>query len=135
MLFGRILRRFGVMVVSLSILGVQLAPAQAAMVGTEQLVQQEQSRVDRAQLLSMLERQDVRAQLMELGVDPQDAKDRVAGLTDAQVAELNDRLAELPAGAGVETVLIVLLIIFIVFVITDAVGATDIFPFIHPVNK
>ncbi len=135
MTLGRILRKFGVMVVSLSMLGLQLAPAQAAMIGTEQLVQQEQSRVDRAQLLSMLERADIRAQLMELGVDPQDAQDRVAGLTDAQVAELNDRLAELPAGAGFETVLIVLLIIFIVFVITDATGATDIFPFIHPVKK
>ena len=46
-----------------------------------------------------------------------------------------ERLAELPAGAGFETVLIVLLIIFIVFVITDAAGATDLFPFIHPVKK
>ena len=28
----------------------------------------------------------------------------------------------------------ILLIIFIVFVITDVIGATDIFPFIHPVK-
>ena len=83
----------------------------------------------------MLERQDVQAQLIELGVDPNDAKDRVAGMTDAQVAELNDRLTDLPAGEGVGTVLGILLIIFLVFVITDVIGATNIFPFIHPVNK
>ncbi len=135
MSFGHFLKKLGVTVVSLSMLGLQLAPAQAAMIGTEQLVQQERSQVDRTQLLSMLERQDVQAQLIELGVDPNDAKDRVAGMTDAQVAELNDRLTDLPAGEGVGTVLGILLIIFLVFVITDVIGATNIFPFIHPVNQ
>ena len=135
MSFGHFLKKLGVTVVSLSMLGLQLAPAQAAMIGTEQLVQQEQSQLDRTQLLSMLERQDVQAQLIELGVDPNDAKDRVAGMTDAQVAELNDRLTDLPAGEGVGTVLGILLIIFLVFVITDVIGATNIFPFIHPVNQ
>ena len=135
MSFGRFLKKLGVTVVSLSMLGLQLAPAQAAMIGTEQLVQQEQSHVDRTQLLSMLEREDIQAQLIELGVDPNDANDRVAGMTDAQVAELNDRLADLPAGEGAGTVIGILLIIFLVFVITDVIGATNIFPFIHPVNK
>ena len=36
--------------------------------------------------------------------------------------------------AGGSSILGILLIIFIVFVITDVIGATDIFPFIHPVK-
>ena len=46
-------------------------------------------------------------------VDTQDAKARVQALTDAEVAELNARMAELPAGGDV---LAVVLIIFLVFV-------------------
>ena len=38
---------------------------------------------------------------------------------------------ELPAGGDV---LGVILVVFIVFVITDVIGATDIFPFIKPVK-
>jgi hypothetical protein len=55
----------------------------------------------------------------------------VAALTDAEVARLNQRIAELPAGGDV---LGVILLIFIIFVITDAIGATDIFPFVDPVR-
>jgi hypothetical protein len=52
-------------------------------------------------------------------------------MTDEEIAQLNQQIDELPAGGDV---LGILLVIFIVFVITDVIGATDIFPFIHPVN-
>jgi hypothetical protein len=52
-------------------------------------------------------------------------------MTDQEVARLNQHLAELPAGGDV---LGVILILFIVFIITDMLGATDIFPFVKPVN-
>ena len=53
-------------------------------------------------------------------------------MTDAEIAQINQRIAEMPAGGS--SVLGVLLIIFIVFVITDVLGATDIFPFIKPIK-
>ena len=132
MSFGHRIKKLGIVIVSLSLLGLQLAPAQAAMVGTEQLVKNEQARVNRAQLLTMLERGDVQAQLMEMGVDPQLAQERVAGLTDAEIAQLNDHLAELPAGSGA---LEIILIILLVFIITDIIGVTNIFPFINPPSR
>jgi hypothetical protein len=52
-------------------------------------------------------------------------------MTDEEMAQLNQQIDELPAGGDV---LGILLVIFLVFVITDVIGATDIFPFIHPVN-
>jgi hypothetical protein len=101
------------------------------MIGTGQALAAEQGRIDRERLASLLEREDLQRQLATLGVDAQDAKQRVASLTDAEVGRLNQRLAELPAGGDV---LGTILLIFIVFVITDAIGATDIFPFVHPVR-
>ena len=66
-----------------------------------------------------------------MGVDADQVKQRVAQMTDQEVATLNQRVGDLPAGGDV---LGVVLLVFIVFVITDAIGATDIFPFVHPVR-
>ena len=57
--------------------------------------------------------------------------ERIAQMTDQEIAHLNQQLAELPAGGDV---LGLVVLIFIVFIITDAIGATDIFPFVHPVR-
>jgi hypothetical protein len=127
----RLLRKFGSLLLAASLLGAQIAPVQAGMVGTAQVLAAEQGRMDRDRLTSLLEREDLQRQLSAHGVDAQYAKERVAGLTDAEVARLNQRIAELPAGGDV---LGVILLIFIIFVITDAIGATDIFPFVDPVR-
>jgi hypothetical protein len=103
----------------------------AGMVGTEQLLIAEQVQADRSQLLATLSRDDVRQELSRMGVDPLQAAERVARMTDAEIAALSEGIAELPAGSGV---LGVVLVVFIVFVVTDVIGATDIFPFIRPVN-
>jgi hypothetical protein len=110
---------------------LQVLPVQAAMVGTASVIHSESVRIDREQLAGMLEREEIRQQLQAMGVDPESARQRVAMMTDVEVASLNQRLQEVPAGSDV---LGVLLIIFVVFVITDAIGATDIFPFVHPVR-
>jgi hypothetical protein len=125
------IRKVGSLLLAASLLGAQVAPVQAGMIGTAQALAAEQARYDRASLASLLEREDLQRQLAALGVDVNDARSRVAGLTDAEVARINQRLAELPAGGDV---LGVIVLIFVIFVITDVIGATDIFPFIHPVK-
>ena len=113
------------------LIGGQAMPLQAAMIGTDTLMQQQQLHYDREQLVELLDRAEVQQQLEAMGVDTQAAKERVAQMTDSEIQQLNSQLAELPAG-GDGLGLIVL--IFLVFVITDVIGATDIFPFIHPVK-
>ena len=108
-------------------------PVHAAMVGNDDVVAEARGDLDRAEVMAFLDRDDVRAQLEAQGVDPADAKARVAAMTDAEVAELQARMDEIPAGAG-PSVLGAALVIFVVFVITDVIGATDIFPFIRPVE-
>jgi len=102
-----------------------MPPAQAGMIATP----------DSSRLLPAAGMQNAREalvrQLTDLGVEAAEARARVAGLDDVQIAELNRRIADLPAGADAAGIL---LTVFIVFVITDVIGATDIFPFIHPVN-
>lgn len=114
----------------LSFLSVITLPAQAAMLGTNELVQQHQVESDRAQLNELLQREDVKSQFEAMGVSPDEVEERVAALTDAEVQQLNQQMADLPAGGDVLSLIV---LIFIVFIITDVIGATDIFPFVDPV--
>lgn len=127
-------KRFVALLCTFALLGGSLSPVMAGMVGTDQLLTAEQQQADRDRLLATLSRDDVRQQLTALGVDPTQALERVSRMTDAEVAALNQRMDDIPVGADGGTVLAVALVVFIVFVITDAIGATDIFPFIRPVN-
>jgi len=104
--------------------------AQAAMVGTPSLLASAQSQQTRASLQQLLNRQAAREQLMALGVSPEHVQERVAGLSDSELARINQGIKQLDAGG--ESALGVLLVIFIIFVITDVIGATDIFSFVHP---
>ncbi|AFI85420.1 DUF6627 family protein [Methylophaga nitratireducenticrescens] len=105
-------------------------PVQAAMISTPDIIQSEQSAYDREQLSSMLERDDVQQQLLSMGVAPETVQDRVNSMTDFEIAQLNEQINDMPAGG----ILGAIVLIFVVFVITDAIGATDIFPFVRPVR-
>lgn len=131
MKLSRQFRLAGVYLCAVMLGTLQALPVQAAMVGTASVIHSESTRIEREQLAGMLEREEIRQQLHAMGVDPELARQRVAMMTDAEVSTLNERLQEAPVGSDV---LGVLLIIFVVFVITDAIGATDIFPFVHPVR-
>jgi hypothetical protein len=120
-------RTFFPQAIAVVLLGFTLShPASAAMIDTPMLLSTEIGLTD-----VQSQRDSIEFQLVELGVEPSLAADRVARMTDAQVAEITTRLQQQPAGASVGGVL---LTVFIVFVITDVIGATDIFPFIKPVK-
>lgn len=104
-----------------------VAPAQAGIISTEAYMQQAEADAQRAKVADMLQREDVREKMVAMGVDPANVEARLAGLSDAEVAELAQRMEEMPAGAGV---IEVLLFVVLVFVILDIAGVTDVFPFI-----
>jgi len=122
-----VMTRFLAFLCALALFGASVSPLYASMLGTGALIAAEQAGADRERLLGMLERDEVRGQLQAMGVSAELAAERVARMTDAEVRMLNERLDELPAGAGA---LGVLLFLFVLFVITDALGVTDIFPFV-----
>ncbi|MGW8228080.1 MAG: DUF6627 family protein [Gammaproteobacteria bacterium] len=126
------LQRILCLFMSLSLVGLPVGPAQAAMIGNAEIITEVHSELNRSDILHMLDREAARQQLSALGVSPEMVKQRVAQMTDAEVAQLNQHLADLPAGGDIWGVL---LLLFIVFIITDMLGATDIFPFVKPINK
>jgi len=90
----------------------------------------------RDRVVGFLERADVRTQLEALGVDPAEARARVDALSEAQIAALDARLAELPAGGDfVGVVVAVLVAILLILLITDLLGYTDVFPFINELPR
>jgi hypothetical protein len=125
------LRKLFSVLLSLSLIILPIAPTQAALVGNAELFASSSLDTDRTELLAALDRDSARQQLAALGISQEQAMERIAQMTDLEIAQLNQQLADLPAGGDV---LGVVVLIFIVFIITDVIGATNIFPFIHPVN-
>lgn len=109
--------------------------AVASMVATDSVVETQATAENRAKVNAFLEREDVRAELEAFGVDAKEAQERVAGLSDDEIAQIAGHLHAEPAGEGVlGTIVGVALILFLVFAITDVLGATNVFPFISPVR-
>ena len=106
--------------------------ARAALITTEQALAGEVAGDERERVAAFLARDDVRAQMVALGVDPAEAAQRVAGLSDAEVARIAGHLEQLPAGQGaIGAVIGAAVLIFLVLLITDLLGLTDVFPFVR----
>ncbi|EEF80928.1 hypothetical protein MDMS009_517 [Methylophaga thiooxydans DMS010] len=109
-----------------------MAPLQAAMVDNDQLIAQTQLDITKQEVLSNLDRQDVQDQLVAMGVDVNDAKHRINQMNDQELAQIAQDFEQMPAGSG--GIIGALLVIFIVLVVTDMLGATDVFGFVHNIN-
>ena len=103
-------------------------PAFAGIVGTEAAI----AGTDRERLAGLLDRGDVQQRLQEFGVDPADARARVAALSDQEAARLAAEIDTLPAAGS--DLLTVALIVFLVLLLTDIMGYTKIFPFTRSVK-
>ncbi len=105
-------------------------PSHAAMIATPDAVSPERARV-----LQLLDRAEVQHQLQAHGVNPIDAKARVAVLGDDEARQLAAQIDGLPAGGDALGALIsAVLIVFLVLLITDILGFTKVFPFTKPVK-
>jgi hypothetical protein len=82
----------------------------AGMIGTGDVVSAAQAVAARGTVTNFINRSDVAGQLQTLGLSANDAKDRVAALTDAEVAKLAGQIQSLPAGANGSGWLLVILI-------------------------
>lgn len=117
-----------------------LLPAQAALVSTEHVAAQQgfvratqqglgDTAAQRDFVHATLARADVGAALQMRGVSVEQAAERVAALSDAEVVALAHNIETAPAGADV---LGVLFTVFIVLLVTDILGLTKVFPFTRP---
>jgi hypothetical protein len=91
-----------------------MIPAQAAMVGTAELLT---TTPGRTELVNALQNQQVQQQLIKRGVDPGAAMNRVNQMTEVEITSLQGKIDQLPAGAGLSTVELLLIILLIVLII------------------
>jgi len=95
-------------------LWLMMLPAHAAMVGTAELLT---TAPDRTELVNALQNQEIQQQLIRHGVDPDAAMQRVNQMTEAELASLQGKINQLPAGAGLSTVELLLIILLIILLI------------------
>jgi hypothetical protein len=107
---------------------VQAAP----LIGTAEVAAVQVPADGRARLSAVLDRADVAAALEARGVSVEQARSRVAALSDAEAAQLADQIDQAPAGAA--DALGIILFIFVLLLLTDILGFTKVFPFTRSVR-
>ena len=118
-------RKFCVAVMCLSLVSLAVPPpAVAGIVTTHQAISVEQRGQYLDRIHATLAREDVREQMLALGVDPAEVGARVDALTDAEVATLAQRMDQVPAGGDF---LVLVGAVFVVLIILELVGVIDIF--------
>ncbi|MDA3806611.1 MAG: PA2779 family protein [Thiomicrorhabdus sp.] len=117
------------MIFTALVLSFSFNSASAAMVSTTSLLQGGQQISNSESVTTM--RLGLSDALVNYGVAAQDADSRVALLTNDQVVMLNGQLADMPAGGDI---LGLAVLVFLVFIVTDAIGATDVFTFVDPIK-
>lgn len=111
------------------------APVRALTISTEQVAESEgvvSGAAQRARLLAALQRDDVARALAERGVDLDQARERVAALSDAEAASLGAEIDRSPAGAN--DIVGTLVFVLVLLLITDILGYTKVFPFTRPIR-
>ncbi|SRR5690606_6018012 len=120
-------RRFGpsiLMLCALLVAPLQTTTSYAAVIGTEQYLGALERERALERIDAVLAREAVRERLTQLGVDPADALERAAALSDAELVALAENLEELPAGGDL---LGVLGVMFVVLLVLELLGVTNVF--------
>ena len=127
------------LVLALIFLQYPVGVAKASIISTERLLEATEAtdvRQDRKRVLDFIAREDVRAKLVSYGVDPAEAQERVKALSGREIKMVAAEMDNLPAGQdGLGTVAAVILLVFLVLLVTDLLGATDVFPFVKKVRN
>jgi hypothetical protein len=117
--------------VAFSFICLFVAPVQAAMVDTADILHQQGNELARQKVQQFMERQDVARQFQAWGVNADEAMARVASMNDEEINLLAGQIDGMPAGGDALGVLLgIAVVVFVVLIILDIVGVTDVFTFI-----
>lgn len=97
--------------------------AQASMINSSAQAAAEQGQFNRDQIQQMFASQSVQEQLISMGVDPEQAAQRIAALSDSEIQTLNEKMPELPKGG----ILGLIGAVFVVLLVLEITGVIDIF--------
>lgn len=105
--------------------------AQAAMIGNDTVIQQQDRAAMKAQVMALMDQKVAAKALGDYGVSKDQVSQRLDRLTDQELQQLAQKAEELPAGQGVVGVILAIILILILL---DLLGATNVFPAINPIN-
>ena len=100
--------------------------AQAQMITTDTAIERAAPQMDRSSLMAELQKDEVRSEIIRLGVSPDEAEARLAALSDAEVKAMLTEIDEKRSGAGIAETIGT---IFIILLITDLLCLTRLFNF------
>ena len=108
---------------------IPLQPVSAALVGTDQVIQQTEGSA-RDRVTAFMAREDVKAQIQALGIAPAEAQARVAALSDAEIGQIAGKIDTMPAGEGaIGAIVGAIVLVAIILLITDLLGLTSVYGF------
>lgn len=111
------------------------ATAEASVISTQSAIQASKADTARAQINSLLARDDVQSQLVKMGIAPEEAKARAAALSDSEAEAFADQMQNAPAGGdGLGLIIGTAVFIFLVLLVTDILGFTKVFRFTRSVR-
>ena len=95
-------------------LGLPQSPSYAGLIPTEAGAPN-----DRERVMALVERPEVARQLEKMGIPQNEAKARIAAMSQAEVASLAGKLESLPAGGALsnQDLLIILIIVLLILII------------------
>ncbi|MCU7871610.1 MAG: PA2779 family protein [Candidatus Thiodiazotropha sp. (ex Lucinoma borealis)] len=95
----------------------------ASPISTQTVIDMDQRHVHIDRIRTSMAREDVRTAMIDLGVDPREAEQRVDALTLDELVMLEQQIDNLPAGG----VLAALGVVLVVLIVLEVLGVTNIF--------
>jgi hypothetical protein len=120
------IQRYAAIVVTFCLISMSMIqPAVAGMISTETAIELENRQLQIDKIYDVLAQENVQNMLVQMGVDPVDAINRVDALTNDELQILHNNLNQMPAGGT--GVVEVIGIVAIVLIILELLGVTNIF--------
>ena len=120
------------LIFSFLLLDFSVQKAKADMIDTGTAIAMTRQNDARARIVSFLDRQDVQLAMEQQGIAAEEARLRVASLTDDEVMQVSRVMDQLPAGGdGVGVVIGAAVLIFVILLLTDIAGLTHVFSFVN----
>ena len=104
----------------------------AAMIGTQTMLRPDRSQNTRAYIHSLISREDIQKVLVARGINPQEAKARIASLSDDELEMISENFNVQPAGGdGTGFAVVVTMVIMIIAILVEYFSEVKMFPELH----
>ena len=101
----------------------------AAMIGTQTMLRPDRSQNTRAYIHGLISREDIQKVLVARGINPQEAKARIASLSDDELEMISENFNVQPAGGdGTGFAVVVTMVIMIIAILVEYFSEVKMFP-------